>query len=153
MAESSRNKETARRTCGEQDLENGDLRMRALGLIFCEKFQVDAETRQVSLAGLFQARAYARFPSKRDSFTVYSALTGPKPEEGKMELMVTDLQAEAERDIYKREWWYRAPGGLVYHLSAPVTIKAYRAPGRYLISLRFDGRILANRFLDVFQKE
>ena len=123
-----------------------------LGLIFCESFQVDPETRQVSLAGLFQARSYSRFPSKRDSFIVYSALTGPKPEEGRMELIVTDLQAEAGRDIYRREWWYRAPGGLVYHLSVPVTIKAYKTPGRYLISLRFDGKILANRFLDVFQK-
>jgi hypothetical protein len=42
-----------------------------------------------------------------------------------MELIVTDLQAEAGRDIYRREWWYRAPGGLVHHLSVPVTIKAY----------------------------
>ena len=124
--------------------------MRAIGLILCESLEVDPETRQVSLAGLFQARAYSRFPSKGDSFTVYSALTGLRAEEGKMELIVTDLE---ERDAYKREWWYRVPGGLVYHLSVPVKIKTYKAPGRYLISLRFDGRILANRFLDVFQKE
>jgi hypothetical protein len=134
-------------------VKQGDSGMRALGLVFCESFQVDPETRQVSLAGLFQARSFSRFPSKRDSFTVYSALTGPKPEEGSMELIVTDLQAEAGRDIYRREWWYRAPGGLVYHLSVPVTIKAYKTPGRYLISLRFDGKIMTNRFLDVFRKE
>jgi hypothetical protein len=127
--------------------------MRALGLIFCEGLQVDPQTRQVSLVGLFQARTYARFPSEEDSFTVYTALTGPKPEEGTMELMITDLQSRAQRDIFRREWWYRAPGGLAYHLSVPVTIKSYKAPGRYLISLRFDGKILANRFLDVFQKE
>jgi len=126
--------------------------MRALGLIICESFQVDPETHQVSLAGLFQARSYSRFPSKRDSFTVYSALTGPKPEEGRMELIVTDLQAEAGRDIYRREWWYRAPGSLVYHLSVRLRIRTYKTPGRYLISLRFDGKILANRFLDVFQR-
>jgi hypothetical protein len=94
-----------------------------------------------------------RSPSERDSFTVYSALTGPKAEEGRMELLVTDLKSQAQRDIFRREWWYRAPGALVYHVSVPVTIKTYMAPGRYLISLSFDGKILANRFLDVFQKE
>jgi hypothetical protein len=127
--------------------------MRALGLIFCETLQVDSQSRQVSLAGLFQARTYAHFPSKRDSFTVYTALTGPRAEEGTMELLVTDLRSQIQRDIFRREWWFRAPGGLVHHVSVPVTIKAYKAPGRYLISLRFDGRILSNRFLDVFQKE
>jgi len=70
-----------------------------------------------------------------------------------MQLTVTDLKAQEERDIYKREWWYTVPGGLVYHLCVPVTIKTYKTPGRYLISLRFDGKILANRFMDVFQKE
>jgi hypothetical protein len=127
--------------------------MRALGLIFCESLQVNSQTRQVSLAGLFQARTYAHFPSVRDSFTVYGALTGPIAEEGTMELLVTDLQSQAQRDIFRREWWFRAPGRLVQHVSVPVTIKTYKAPGRYLISLRFDGKILANRFLDVFQKE
>lgn len=86
--------------------------MRALGLLLCERFMVDPGTHQVSLVGLFQARSYTRFPSKKDAFTVYSALTGPKPEEGTV------------------------PGGLVYHLCVPITIRTYKLPGRYLISLR-----------------
>src|SRR6266481_2326809 len=52
------------RTLGKHPSGYGDSRMRALGLIFCESFQVDPETRQVSLAVLFQARSYSRFPSK-----------------------------------------------------------------------------------------
>lgn len=127
--------------------------MRALGLIFCESLKVDPQTHQVSLVGLFQSRSFTKFPTKTDSFTVYSALTGPKPEEGTMELTVTDLRAQARRDVYRRRRWYTVPGGLVYHLFVPVAIKGYQHPGRFLITLRFDGKILANRFLDVFEEE
>jgi len=122
--------------------------MRVLGLIFCETMEVDAQTSQVALAGLFQGRSFGHFPTPGDHFTIYCALTGRKAE-GTMELTVTIPDEEV--DIYRRRWWYTLAGGIVNNLEIQVKIKEYPAPGRYLVVLRFENRIIANRFLDVFE--
>jgi hypothetical protein len=110
---------------------------------------IDLHTRQTSLVGLFNALTFPTFPAS-GAFTVYTALYGGAGE-GTMRLRVTRL--ETEEDISSYEQWRGLPGqGITFHEEIKVRQCNFPAPGRYALSLTFDGEELAFRYLDVFRK-
>ena len=69
-----------------------------------------------------------------------------------MEVVVNRL--ETEEDIYSYRRWFAFPRrGLFIHLEIPVRRCIFPAPGRYVFTLRFDEKELAQRPLDVYAKE
>jgi hypothetical protein len=121
---------------------------RVVGLVLCRRMEVDLPTHQTSLVGLFNALTFSTFPAAA-AFTVYAVLYGGKGE-GTMKLRVTRL--ETEEDIYSHERWWTLPGhGLNVHVEIKVRKCAFPGPGRYALSLRFDGQELTSRYLEVFR--
>src|SRR5262245_58413690 len=101
---------------------------------------------RASLAGTFHTLAFDRWPAEGVPFTAYAALYGGQGE-GTIELLVTRL--ETERIVYRYRRWYAAPGPRTVHLEIKVRRCLFPAPGRYGLRLRFDGKDLTFRFLDV----
>jgi hypothetical protein len=120
---------------------------RVVGLVLCESLEVNPGSRRWALVGVFHALTFAAFPAY-SRFIVYTALYGGKGE-GTMKLGITRL--ETEEEIYSHERWWTVPGqGLNVHVEVRVTKCAFPAPGRYALSLSFDGRELTSRYLEIF---
>jgi hypothetical protein len=120
-----------------------------ISLILCEKLSVDPRAGKTSLEGLFSARRYRKFPTAEQPFTAYVALYDGEGE-GTMELMISRF--ENEKDIYSYKRWIALPGrGVVVNLEVPIRKCHFPAPGRYLLSLRFNGKEITRRLLDVFR--
>ena|SRR5438874_2585841 len=121
---------------------------RVVGLVLCDRMEIDVQNGQMSLVGVFQSSAFLSFPTAEQTFTVYCALWGGSGE-GTMEFVITHLPTE--RDIYRHRRWRALPGaGQVMNLEIKVRRCIYPAPGRYAASLRFDNRELTLRYFDVF---
>jgi hypothetical protein len=104
----------------------------------------------MSLFGLFNARSYVQWPSPLDPFFFYALLVGGEGD-GVMELAV--LSAATEQLVYRYRRWYAVPApDLPVHLLQRIQRCVFPRPGRYLVSLRFDGEILTQRHIDVFEK-
>jgi hypothetical protein len=120
---------------------------RVVGLVLCENLGLGFGPGQVTLERLFNARAFASFPTPPCPFVVYCALYGEK-QEGKMELVVTRL--ETEEVVYRYSRWQHLPGGgLTAHITIFPKRCAFPVPGRYAVGLVFEGQELSNRYLDV----
>jgi hypothetical protein len=105
----------------------------------------------MSLVGLFNARSYAQFPRPIDPFFFYGLLVGGEGD-GLMELVV--LNAATEQLIYRYRRWYTVPGpDLPVHFLQKIQRCVFPEPGRYLVSLQFEGEILTQRHLDVHQDQ
>jgi hypothetical protein len=103
----------------------------------------------MSLLGLFNQRSYAQWPSPLDPFFFYTLLLGGDGE-GLMEFVV--LSAATEQMIYRYQHWYAVPSpDLPIHFLQKIQRCVFPLPGRYLVSLRFEGEILTQRQLDVRQ--
>src|SRR5262245_61211617 len=100
-----------------------------VGLVLCEKLDVDIVGRRLSLIGLFHSRRVATFPSPRQQFTVYAALSDAVGE-GRMRLEIHSLGGAGL--VYAYERWFAAPSDrlLVLHLEIPVRRCVFPAPGR-----------------------
>jgi hypothetical protein len=119
---------------------------RAVGPLLCRDVAIVPGAATMSLVGLFNARSYSQWPSPLDPFFFYALLVGGEGD-GLLEFVV--LSATTEQMIYRYRRWYTIPGpDLPVHL---LRIKrcVFPLPGRYLVSLRFDGEILTQRPLDV----
>jgi hypothetical protein len=70
--------------------------------------------------------------------------------EGLVEFAV--LSAATEKLISRHQHWYTVPAPDVpVHLLQRLKRCTFPMPGQYVVSLRFDGDILAQRHLDLFQ--
>lgn len=107
-----------------------------LGLVACERMEVDANQTGASLLGLIWNLRVSGFPSPPARFVVYAMVYGGSGE-GIMRL--TCRQLERERDVYHYTRWYRQnePGHLSV-LEIPVTRCVFPAPGRYALLLCFE---------------
>ena len=118
---------------------------KVIGLTLCDHIDIDPHTGQFSLVGVFHARYFRQFPSPAVAFTVYAALYGGRGE-GTIEVKVN--RAETETDIYRLQKWFSLPSRQLVNAELKVKRCVFPEPGRYLISLRFDGQDLTTRFLD-----
>jgi hypothetical protein len=120
-----------------------------VGLYPCDRIDLNTQTGQVSLVGIFHSLHFRAFPSPRKKFTVYAALYDGLGE-GTMDLRITRL--ETEGDIYSHARWYSFPGrGRLAHVDVPVTKCAFPAPGRYAFKLRFDKQELTQRLVEIYR--
>lgn len=122
-----------------------------VGLVLCDRMEVDPQARQMSLVGIAHSLFFRNFPSPPRSFTVYGALydgTG----EGTIELSVHRL--ETEKRIYRYQRWFALAGrGQPMHLEIPVRRCVFPAPGRYILALSFDAKRLTHRLIDVVRSK
>jgi hypothetical protein len=124
---------------------------RVIGLHLCKSLGVDTASAELSLVGIFHSLTFSVWPAPAQPFTAY-ALLHDGAGEGTMELVVNRL--ETEEDVYRQRRWFALPGrGLLIHLETRVRRCVFPAPGRYTFTLRFDGKDLAQRPLDVYAKE
>lgn len=120
-----------------------------VALMLCEKLNVDTQTGQVSLVGIFNSLRFADFPTAPQSFTVYVALLGGAGE-GKMKLVINRL--ETESDIYAIQKWVAFPNRwMIVNLEIRLRECVFPSPGRYSLQLCFDDRDLAQRYLDIIR--
>jgi hypothetical protein len=120
-----------------------------VGLVLCETLAVEPQSARMSLVGTFHNRYFRRFPTPPQRFTAYAALDGGMGE-GTIELRVTRLETEQEILRY-RKWYAFSDPDLTANLEIKLRKCVFPAPGRYGLSLRFDGDELTYRHLDVFR--
>jgi hypothetical protein len=122
-----------------------------VSIVLCEGLSVDPIAGKTSLVGIFHARFYRRFPSPREPFTAFVALLGGAGE-GTMELRV--IRLETEQVVYSYKRWNSLPGsGVVLNLEMRLANCRFPAPGRYGISVSFDGQELTTRYLEIIRKK
>jgi hypothetical protein len=120
---------------------------RAIGPLLCRDVAFGPAPATMSLVGLVNQRSYAQWPSPIDPFFFYALLVGGEGE-GVMEFAV--LSAATEQMVYRYRRWYAIPApDLPVHLLQRIQRCVFPLPGRYLVSLRFEGEILTQRPLDV----
>jgi hypothetical protein len=121
-----------------------------VALILCDRIEVNVATAQMSLVGIFHHRRFRSFPTAAQRFTAYVALHGG---EGEGRISLDIARANTEATIYTYQRWTGFPDpDLITTFEAPVRRCAFPEPGRYIVTLRFDGEILADRVLDIFQE-
>ena len=121
----------------------------ALGLILCERVDVDRATGRFSLLGLFQSRHFRQYPTPPQTFTVYGALFDGMGE-GTLELVVVWLATDQK--IYRYQRWLAFSSRLMtVHMEVKLKRCIFPAAGRYDVILRFDGEEVSHRYLDVVQ--
>jgi hypothetical protein len=120
---------------------------KVLGLLLCKRMGIDVATGEMSLVGLLRTLVFHQWPAHAEPFLAYTLLYDGVGE-GRMVLTATRL--ETEEDIYRNRRWVAFPGrGLSSHTEIPIRQCIFPAPGRYLFTLRFEGEVLAQQFLDV----
>lgn len=123
----------------------------AMGLVLCERLDIDPLARRMSLVGVFHSLRFRNFPTSPQRFTVYAALYGGIGE-GTMELMITSL--ETEQDIHRYRRWQVLPvRGQIGTLEIRLQRCVFPAPGRYALKLSFDGGEATVRYLDILRLE
>jgi len=121
------------------------------GLILCNRMEVNTAKVELCLAGLFHALSFSTWPAVAAPFTVYTELFDAEAE-GTIELKV--MRLETEGDVYRQtKWFVSTDRRLRFPLEWRVTQCRFPAPGRYLVSLRFDGELLSQRFLEIKTKK
>ncbi len=124
---------------------------RAISPLLCRDVTIVPGAATMSLVGLFNARSYAHWPSPIDPFFFYVLLVGGEGD-GLMEFVV--LNATTEQLVYRYRRWYTVPDpDLPVHVLQRIQRCVFPLPGRYLVSVRFDGEILTQRPLDVHQDQ
>ena len=119
-----------------------------IGLILCRALEVDRITGETSLVGVFNALRFRDWPSPRQQFTIYSALHGGVGE-GTIKLLIARLDTERAIHLYERRVTLPGPGRY-FNLVISITQCVFPWPGRYGLTLYFDGQEVTNRYLDVF---
>jgi len=119
-------------------------------LVLCEGLHFDVQAGKMSLVGVFNSRRFVSFPTPIQQFTVYAGLQGG---EGQGTMRLTVSQADTEADLYQFESWrgFSDPDLIVMY-EGIVRKVVFPEAGRYIVTLRFDGEIVADRILDVFQE-
>jgi hypothetical protein len=122
-----------------------------VGMVLCDRIDFGAHVGQASLVNVFHAQRFSSFPAPPLDFVVYVALYDGEGE-GTIELILTRLETEEDITLYKE--WRALPGrGQIVNVEIKVRQCELPAPGRYVLALFFDNRILAYRYLEVFRTE
>lgn len=121
-----------------------------VALVLRERMHIDTQAVQMSLVGIFHSRRFRSFPTAGQRFTAYVALHGG---EGEGTMQLTIAKADTEEVIHETERWRAfADPDLITMYEGPVQNCVFPAPGRYIVTLRFDGEIVTQRVLDIFQE-
>jgi hypothetical protein len=115
------------------------------GLTLCHHIEVDPQSGQYSLMGIFHSRYFRSFPSPMIGFTVYAALYGGEGE-GTIELTVS--QAQTEREIYRLRKWVSFADRRLINMELKVNRCVFPEAGRYLLGLRFDEQTVTSRIMN-----
>src|SRR5207237_967512 len=111
--------------------------------------EFDQETHQGSLVGLFMSQRFREYPSPPIDFTVYGILFDGIGE-GTLELAVQHVNTA--KDIHRAQRWITFPDSFSsLHMQIKIHHCVFPGPGRYDLTLRFDGQEVTHRFLDVYQ--
>ena len=101
---------------------------RVFGLVLCDRLELNPQTRQWILVGVFHVKALGGFPSSEQAFTVYSALYGASGT-GILELEI--VRHETEEVVYRYSKETAFPGkGIISNLEIPVRKCIFPAPGQ-----------------------
>jgi len=110
---------------------------------------IDLETRRMSLDGIFLLLRLPTFPSPPVQFTAYAALFNGR---GEGEMVLTCTRLETEADVYYHKRWMGIPGGgKTIHCELRVRRLRFPKPGRYSLTLSFNGTPLTVRYLDILR--
>lgn len=123
-----------------------------IGLHLCDRLDVNRETGQVSLVGLFNARHFRQFPSTVQRFDVYAALSGGQGE-GTMEVVLSRLQTAEDLFVTTNAGWRFPPCGTISHFHTTVKGVAFPAPGLYVVTLRVADEVVSYRKIPVYLLE
>jgi hypothetical protein len=122
-----------------------------LGLTLCEKVIVEEGTRNVTLVSTFNKPAVSRFPTPPKRFDVFAALTDGVGD-ATIKLTVTSLATDEM--IYEREAQAYFPNRLAeVHVLFRVGECSFPAPGFYQVSLLLDGEWVAQRRLQLIERQ
>jgi hypothetical protein len=120
-----------------------------VALVLCEKMHIDPQAGKMSLVGVFQGLRFPSFPTPVQRFTAYAALHGG---EGEGTMQLTIAKADTEVEVHNSTKWRGfADPDLITMYEGIVKDCVFPAPGRYIVTLRFDGDILTQRVLDILQ--
>jgi hypothetical protein len=126
-----------------------------VGLIFAKRVEVDVESTEFSLRGLFHHCAFEDFPVGPAEMVVFALLTGGRGE-GILELAVHSLQEMEDYNV-GGDWVYRQQKWIKFlddprhtiTLEMRLTKLKFQKPRDYLVVLKFDGNPFAERRLSV----
>ena len=120
---------------------------RVVGLVLCRSMTFDPEAGGHTLTGVFNTLVCPSWPSPPQQFMAFAGLQGGRGE-GTIELVIQRMATEQR--VYRFRRWYTLPDPqLVSSLELPIRRCVFPAPGRYGVSLRFEGSELTSRTLDV----
>ncbi len=121
---------------------------KAVGLILCNRIEIDKVQVEYSLHGLIHGLTFSKWPAISPSFMAYAALQGGSGE-AKIEIEANHLQTE--RTVYRYSRWFTIPDPRrSAAFEARISRCVFPSPGRYSFSLRFDRQELSRYLLDVF---
>jgi hypothetical protein len=123
----------------------------AIGLVVCERVIVEEATKNVSLISTFTRFVVRSFPFAPQRFDVFATLTdglGP----ARIKLVITRLETDSV--VFERDFAIRFPDRLAeLRVRFQVGECSFPAPGIYLIALLVDGDLVAQRRLQLIERE
>jgi hypothetical protein len=122
---------------------------KSLSLMLCDGVQIDTAGPKLSLVGLFYSLRFPSFPTSVRVFTAYALLYGGEGE-GRMNLDIK--RADTEASCYSNELWRGFAPGVISTAEIKVRKCRFPSPGRYIVTLFFEGEIVAQSVLDVMQE-
>jgi hypothetical protein len=123
----------------------------ALGLTLCDRVIIEQVTKNPTLVGIFLTRRVEGFPSEPVAFSAFVPLTDGSGT-GTIELVAVRL--ETEEQIYSQQGEVTFPHRFaVINAHFRVSKIRFPAPGSYSFILVVDGDLIAQRRVEVYQRE
>jgi hypothetical protein len=122
-----------------------------LGLTICEKVIIEEGTRNVTIVSTFTRLLMQEFPSPPQRFSMYCVLTEGL---GDATILLTVTNVETDEEVDRIERSLRFPDRLVeVRLLFQIRECSFPVEGTYLITLYIDGEWLAQRRLQVRERQ
>ena len=123
----------------------------ALGLTLCERVIIEQGTKNPTLVGIFLAMKVEGFPSEPAQFSVFASLMDGSGS-GIIELVAVRL--ETDEQVYSQRGQVMFPHRLaVVNVHFRVSKIRFPSPGLYAFMLFIDGELIAQRRVEVYQRE
>jgi hypothetical protein len=123
----------------------------ALGLTLCDRVIIEQGTKNPTLVGIFLARKVEGVPSEPVAFSAFVPLTDGSGT-GTIELVA--VQLETDDQIYSQRGEVTFPHRFaVVNAHFRVSKIRFPAPGAYSFMLLIDGDLIAQRRVEVYQRE